>query len=111
MKLSIPAFALAFGILWGAGIFLATWWVMLFDGPTGEITLLGRLYRGYSISPIGSVIGFVWGLFDGVIAGTLFAWLYNQFARIWPNQNRLQKSSRRSEMNRPGNNVAGRVDS
>ncbi|RME35057.1 MAG: hypothetical protein D6786_03100 [Gammaproteobacteria bacterium] len=78
MKLDIRAFALACGILWGLGLFLLTWWIIAFDGATGEVTLIGRLYRGYTISPTGSVVGLVWGFFDGLIGGALFAWLYNR---------------------------------
>jgi len=77
MKLNIIAFALACGLLWGIGLFLFTWWAIAFDGASGEATLIGRLYRGYTISPRGSVIGIAWALLDGLIGGTIFAWLYN----------------------------------
>ena len=80
MKLNVKAFGLTCGIVWGAGLFLLTWWIMAFDGPTGEITLIGRLYRGYSISPMGSVAGLLWGFADGGIGGLIFAWLYNRLA-------------------------------
>ncbi len=59
MKLNIKAFSLACGILWGLGLFCLTWWIIAFDGATGEPTLIGRLYRGYTISPIGSAIGLI----------------------------------------------------
>ncbi len=82
MKLNVKAFALAFGIIWGVGLFLMTWWIIYFGGgATGEPTLIGRLYLGYRISPLGSVIGFVWGFFDGLIGGAVFAWLYNKLAK------------------------------
>jgi len=77
MKLNVKAFALACGLLWGLGLFLLTWWIIAFDGATGEPTLIGRLYRGYNISPIGSVIGLIWAFFDGLGGGAIFAWLYN----------------------------------
>lgn len=80
MKLNVWAFALAFGIWWGAGLFLGTWWVIALGGATGEATFLGRLYIGYAISPLGSVIGLAWGFVDGLIAGAIFAWLYNLLA-------------------------------
>jgi len=48
-----------------------------FDGSTGEVPFIGHLYRGYSISPLGSVIGLVWGFVDALIGGAIFAWLYN----------------------------------
>ncbi|WP_455376847.1 bacteriophage holin [Petrachloros mirabilis] len=78
MNLDVKAWALTCGLMWGLGLFFLTWWVIAFDGPTGEATLIGRLYRGYSISPVGSLVGMVWGFFDGLIGGAIFAWLYNR---------------------------------
>ena len=77
MKLNVKAFALACGLIWGIGIFFLTWWVIAFDGSTGEVTCIGRIYRGYNISPAGSFIGLIWALLDGAIGGAIFAWLYN----------------------------------
>jgi hypothetical protein len=77
MKLNVKAFALACGLVWGLGVFMLAWWIMLFEGATGEVPFLGHIYRGFSISPLGSVIGLVWAFFDGAIAGSIFAWLYN----------------------------------
>ncbi|MFO8163949.1 MAG: bacteriophage holin [Desulfatiglandales bacterium] len=82
MRLNIKAFALTCGIIWGLGLFLLTWWIIAFEGVTGDVTLIGRLYRGYTISPIGSFIGLIWGFIDGLIAGALFAWLYNLVATL-----------------------------
>jgi len=81
MKLDIKAFALACSIFWGLAIFLATWWVILLDGASGDPTWLGQIYRGYCISATGSLIGLVWGLVDGLICGAVLAWLYNRFAK------------------------------
>ena len=80
MKLNIRAFGLACGLVWGFGLFVLTWWIMVFDGATGEITMIGRLYRGYSITPVGSLIGLAWALADGLIGGLIFAWFYNLLA-------------------------------
>jgi len=80
MKLNIKAFALTCGIMWGLGLFFLTWWVIAFDGATGEPTLIGKLYRGYNISPIGSIIGLVYAFFDALIGGAIFAWLHNKLA-------------------------------
>ena len=77
MKLNIKAFALTSGLFWGIALFLLTWWIIAFDGSTGDPTLIGRLYRGYRITPAGSFIGLVWGFGDGLVAGAIFAWLYN----------------------------------
>ncbi len=77
MKLNIGAFAVTFAIWWGVGFFLVTWWIIATGGATGEPTFVARVYLGYEISPIGSVIGLVWGFVDALIAGAIFAWLYN----------------------------------
>ena len=79
MKLNIKAFALTCGIIWGLGLFLLTWWIIAFDGSGGS-TIIARLYRGYTITPIGSVIGLIWAFFDGLIGGAIFAWLYNKIS-------------------------------
>lgn len=86
MKLNVKAFALAIALVWGLGVFFGTWWIIFFDGSTGEMTLLGKVYRGYNISPIGSLIGLVWGLIDGFIGGVIFAWIYNIFVGKFPDK-------------------------
>ncbi len=77
MKLNVKAFALTCGMIWGIGLFVLTWWIIAFDGATGEPTLIGRVYRGYAVSPTGSFIGLIWAFVDGFIGGAIFAWLYN----------------------------------
>ena len=77
MKLNVFAFGLTCALIWGIGLFVLTWWIIAFDGPTDDVTMIGRIYRGYSISAMGSVIGLVWALADGLIGGIVFAWLYN----------------------------------
>lgn len=77
MKLNVKAFALTCGLVWGLGLFAITWWIILLDGATGEATLIGMVYRGYEISPSGSLFGLLWGLVDGTIGGAVFALVYN----------------------------------
>lgn len=81
MKLDVKAFALAGGLVWGLGVLCLTWWIIVFEGASGDPTFLGRIYRGYSITPVGSVIGLAWAFVDGLIGGAVFAWLYNRLAR------------------------------
>ncbi|MBL7106255.1 MAG: bacteriophage holin [Phycisphaerae bacterium] len=78
MKLNIKAFAIAFGLMWGFGLFFLTWWIIMFDGSSDEATFIAKFYRGYSLTPEGSVIGLVWALVDGTAGGAIFAWLYNK---------------------------------
>ncbi len=81
MKLNVKAFALAGGVLWGASMFIITWWIMWFTGDTSDPTIVGKFYYiGYSISPRGSAIGALYGFFDAGIGCAIFAWLYNKIA-------------------------------
>lgn len=81
MRLNVVAFAVTTSLLLGIGLFAATWWIIAFDGASTDPTLIGRLYRGYTLTPMGSVLGLLWGLLDGLIGGALFAWLYNLLNR------------------------------
>ncbi len=80
MKLDVKAFALTCAVIWGLALFLITWWIILFEGPNVDLTFIGRVYRGYTVTGMGSVIGLIWALVDGLIGGAVFAWLYNRFA-------------------------------
>ncbi len=80
MKLNVTAFGLTFGVIWGLGLFCLTWWIIAFEGSTGQTNFISSVYRGYNISPVGSLFGLGWGLADGLIGGLIFAWLYNFFA-------------------------------
>ncbi len=80
MKLNIKAFGLTCGLVWGIGLFIVTWWIIALEGlqnTAGDEGMLARVYLGYDISPLGSVIGLAWGFADGLIGGVIFAWLYN----------------------------------
>lgn len=83
MRLDVKAFALTCGIVWGIGLPILTWWIMAFDGASGDPTWIGHVYRGYTLTFAGSLIGAAWAFFDGLIGGAIFAWLYDALeARI-----------------------------
>jgi hypothetical protein len=52
MKLNVVAFALAFGIWWGGGVFIATWWLIAQDGATTAPMSLDQFYYGYGLTPM-----------------------------------------------------------
>ena len=87
MKLNVWAFALTCGIMLGFGLFLITWWIILFGGATDDPTFIGRVYLGYRITPVGSIIGMAWAFADGLIGGAIFAWLYNRLIAGKPRSN------------------------
>ena len=80
--LSIRALGLTLGIFGAASMFFLAWWLILTGNAEGPTTLFERIYYGYSFTPMGSLIGAVWGFFDWGIAGVIFAWLYNKINKL-----------------------------
>lgn len=79
-KLDVVAVAVALAVVWGLGIFvlgLAAW---LAGWGVPLVSMIGSLYLGYDPSLLGTVIGTVWAVVDAVIAGALYAWIYNAIA-------------------------------
>ena len=79
--MTIRAFALTSGIFGAATMFFIAWWLILNGNAEGPTTLLERIYIGYSFTPMGSVIGALWGFFDFAICGAIVAWLYNKIKK------------------------------
>ena len=75
--LSIRSVALTMGIFGASVMFFLAWWLIIIGNAEGPVTLFERVYIGYSFTPLGSVIGAIWGFVDWGIAGAIFAWLYN----------------------------------
>jgi hypothetical protein len=82
MKLNIKSFALACGILWSISMLICTFWVIyLGDGTNAFLEAFSDFYFGYTISIGGAFVGLLYGFFDGLIGGFIFAWLYNKLAK------------------------------
>ena len=75
--LSIRSVALTTGIFGSVAMFFLAWWLIIIGNAEGPTTLFERVYIGYSFTPLGSLIGAIWGFVDWGIAGAIFAWLYN----------------------------------
>ena len=75
--MSVRALGLPAGIFGSLTMFFLAWWMILTGNAEGPTTLFERIYLGYSFTPVGSVIGALWGFIDFGIAGVIFAWLYN----------------------------------
>jgi hypothetical protein len=80
MRLNTKAFAFTCGILWGATVMLATWWLLIFGYHGQVMSNLDHFYIGYTFSYPGAVVGAIWGFLDGLVCGFIFAWLYNKLA-------------------------------
>lgn len=79
MRLSVRTMAITFGIFWAVAFLLIAGAQQIW--PTygvGFLEVMDGLYPGYAPGGFGSVImGSLYALVDGGIAGGLFAWLYN----------------------------------
>lgn len=65
-------FGFKLGLIWGGAVFLFTWLSHLTGyGMRMLESLWICLYPGYSISPLGSLIGFGWGFLYGLIIGII----------------------------------------
>jgi hypothetical protein len=71
------------GLLCGLGLFVATIWLVLKGGPHPgpHLMLLGQYFPGYSVTFLGSLIGFFYAFVIGFITGAFLGFLYNRFAR------------------------------
>ena len=80
MRFNITALAITTGLFWGAAILLISLANLIW--PEYGVALLdvaASVYPGYQAGTgIGSVIvGTLYALVDGAVAGAIFAWLYN----------------------------------
>lgn len=79
MKLKPLALGIALGTVWGGSLFITTW-VSYYTGY-GRLfleVLAQSIYPGYTISPIGSLLGLFYGFADGLISASLIAIIYNK---------------------------------
>jgi len=78
--LNVKVLGLAFGLLFGLGLFIATnWLVIKGDQPVGpHLLLLSQYFIGYRVSFLGSFIGFAYGFALGTLSGALIGWIYNK---------------------------------
>ncbi len=79
-KLNVKAMGLAFGILWSVEVIALGLLAAFANWGTPWVDFIGFLYIGYKPTLLGSLIGGVWALVDGAIAGVLIAFVYNRFA-------------------------------
>lgn len=82
-RLRARALALVLGLLGGVGLFLATIWLLIQGGQNvGEhLRRLGDYLPGYTVTWLGAVTGFGYGVLLGATVGWTIARIYNLVAR------------------------------
>ena len=82
MRFNIKALAFTVSVVWAASILLTGLANLIWTGyATAFLEAVASLYPGYQAAPsFGEVIvGTLYGLLDGFVAGLVFGWLYNLF--------------------------------
>jgi hypothetical protein len=91
IKFNAKFLGLAFGLIMGLAVFLATNWLIIKGGTTttnGEyivgphLQLLDQFFIGYRVSFLGSIIGFLYGFAIGTLCGSVFGLIYNKIVDI-----------------------------
>ena len=82
VRLRTRVTALVFACAGGAGLFVATAWLVIRGGETvgPHLTLLNNYFPGYEVTWVGSFIGLLYGAGVGALFGGSLAWLYNALA-------------------------------
>ena len=77
------ATAIGIGLLCGGVLFFATLFLALRDGPAAgpHLALLSQYFPGYSVTVLGSLVGFVYAFLVGAVGGYLLTSIYNRLAR------------------------------
>jgi hypothetical protein len=82
-RLNARAWGIAIGLLLGGGLFLATLILVVKGGPNvgQHLVLLRAYFPGYSVSVVGSFIGFIYAFVVGYALGRIIGSVYNRLVR------------------------------
>ena len=80
LRLNAQAWGMAFGAIFGLGLFFATVFLVARGGEHvgAHLSLLRVYFPGYSVSVIGSFVGFVYAFVVGYATGRLIGGIYNR---------------------------------
>lgn len=84
MRVSVSALALTLGVFWGAAMLIVALANLIWPGYGGAfLDLAASVYPGYrpGSGPGSIIVGTLYALVDGAVAGAVVAWLYNVVAR------------------------------
>ena len=84
MRLNATINGVVFGLIFGLILFIATIWLVIKGGQVvgPNLALLNQFFIGYSVTPVGSLIGFGYGFITGFVIGYLIAVIYNWVADL-----------------------------
>ena len=79
VRLQTGVLTIVCALLGGVGLFVMTVWLLIKNGPqTGlHLQLLRYYFIGYSVTWLGSIVGFIYGALIGSIVGWTIGKIYN----------------------------------
>ena len=84
LRLNANILGIVLGILTGLGIFVVTNFLILKGGEVvgPHLSLLRAFFPFYSVTFLGSIVGFGWGLLSGYVVGFIIASIYNLVVKL-----------------------------
>ena len=84
LRLNGRILGIAFGLVAGFVIFVATNWLVMKGGDVvgPHLGLLDQFFFGYSVTFVGSFIGMAYGFIAGYVSGWIIAWVYNRIVLL-----------------------------
>lgn len=85
-RLRASVMATTFGLAGGAGMFVATVFLVVRGGEAvgPHLGLLNNYFPGYTVTWPGAFLGLLYGAFVGACTGWILAWVYNRVAQRGP---------------------------
>ncbi len=82
LRLNGTMVGIAFGLAAGLVLFAATLFLVIKGGPNvgAHLRLLNQFFPGYTVTVMGSFVGFAYAFVTGFIGGWLIGWIYNRVA-------------------------------
>lgn len=80
LRIHEQGWGIAFGLVLGLGLFAATNFLLIKGGENvgQHLSLLGVYFPGYSVTVLGSFIGFMYAFVLGYALGRIIATVYNR---------------------------------
>ena len=84
LRLNANILGIVLGIITGLAIFVATNFLILKGGPVvgPHLGLLRAFFPYYSVTFLGSIVGFFWGLASGYVVGFVIGSIYNLVVKL-----------------------------
>jgi hypothetical protein len=91
-RIDAVALGCAFGSVAGLAVFAATIILVIKGGESvgPRLALLAQYFAGYTVTPLGSLVGFAYAAVAGFVAGWLLAALRNFYIAVYLNVVRVR---------------------